>query len=105
MDPRTRDMLNQIDEFLSRSDSASAELWQVLSALRGPDENMPSIKHAMTEPIRTAAFPKTAQVFLYGGWAVPAFFAEPGTSFLHLYEGGAHFRNHAQRAAILLGIA
>ena len=65
MEPDTRKILDQIDEFLLRRDKASRELAAVLSALRGPDNRDEDdytdvTKSYTTIPIRRAAFPKCA---------------------------------------------
>lgn len=60
MHDSTREMLNQIDEFLSKLDEPAAELAAVLTALRGPDTKVPHEgKSNVTIPIRQAALPKT----------------------------------------------
>ncbi len=63
---KLRRILNKIDTVLSASyndDSAvAAKLWDVLSALRGPDSelgNWHKIKDATTSVLRKIAFPKT----------------------------------------------
>lgn len=56
--PKTlRDALDQIQEMLSGK-AYSAELWDVLVALRGPDSRKRKWKYATTAIIRSAAFPK-----------------------------------------------
>lgn len=58
MRPRTlRQALDFIQEMLSDR-SYSLELWNVLTALRGPDSRNRKIKYATTALIRSAAFPK-----------------------------------------------
>ena len=56
--PKTlRQALNQIQDMLD-GQSYSADLWDVLVALRGPDSRDRKIKNATTAIIRSAAFPK-----------------------------------------------
>jgi hypothetical protein len=70
--PKTaREMLDLIDQFLvsppipfSGSDpfgpTEQKALWDVLSALRGPDDMKDAVKHVTTARIRKAAFPLCA---------------------------------------------
>lgn len=56
---RTRELLNELDEFFASEETSfydKQELWSVLSALRGPDDNRGK---EVTIKIRAAAFPKT----------------------------------------------
>lgn len=56
--PRTlRAALDEIQDMLDGK-SYSGELWDVLTALRGPDSRNRKIKYATTAVIRSAAFPK-----------------------------------------------
>jgi hypothetical protein len=55
-----RSVLKRIDEVLARDDSDSEALWNILTALRGPDSDEWELKAATTERIRTVALPKTA---------------------------------------------
>ncbi len=56
--PKTlRGALDQIQKMLTRQ-SYSGDLWDVLSAIRGPDSRDKTIKHATTTVIRSSAFPK-----------------------------------------------
>lgn len=60
------EMLDELDEFFVRSPDAN-KLWDILSALRGPDyhisdfEGAHKVKMQTTVYIRQAAFPKAAQ--------------------------------------------
>jgi len=57
MKPKTlREALDTIQEMLS-GNSYSADLWDVLVSLRGPDSRNKKVKNATTALIRTAAFP------------------------------------------------
>jgi hypothetical protein len=60
MRPMTRQILDVIDRELATGSDAAQELWDVLSALRGPDIGDTGIKEDSTIPIRRAAFPETA---------------------------------------------
>jgi hypothetical protein len=71
----------------------SRALWDVLSALRGPDSNDVAVKARTTEVIRTRAFPCTALTR-----CGPADFAPPGNPLLVDTSGLSyfdHFRMHA----------
>jgi len=58
MMPRTlRAALDQIQDMLDGR-SYSADLWDILTALRGPDSRNRKAKNATTALIRSAAFPK-----------------------------------------------
>ena len=58
MSPKTlRGALNQIQQLLTKQ-PYSADLWDILSAIRGPDSRNRKLKHATTTIIRSAAFPK-----------------------------------------------
>jgi len=58
MSPRTlRAALDQIQDMLDGR-SYSADLWDILTALRGPDSRNRKAKNATTALIRSAAFPK-----------------------------------------------
>lgn len=57
--PAVREMLDKIDVFLSTAPIDEAQqLWDVLTALRGPDDDDPELKSRTTTHIRAAAFPK-----------------------------------------------
>lgn len=113
MTKETRQMLNTIDEFLLRCDVSSGELWDVLTALRGPDDNKwtnyedgtyDSTKDVTTLPIRIAAFPKSAgdknlQARWTCSWYCLPMFVIPITD-----ARMTHFNIHAEAAAKVLGI-
>jgi hypothetical protein len=68
LDNKTRWMLDVIDTFLAEGDSASRDLWDVLTALRGPDDPNPYGsdyaglgRKVRTTRVRAAAFPKVAE--------------------------------------------
>ena len=52
-----RKALDQIDELLL-DPAISSDLWAVLTALRGPDDEDYELKVLYTAPLRTAAFPR-----------------------------------------------
>lgn len=99
-----RKMLDQIDKFLLAGDDQALKLWNVLSALRGPDSGDYNIKESFTEVIRTAAFPATAQS---GARNIPATFAyrDYKTNLGTRQEAQpSHFRSHARAAFEALGL-
>ena len=51
-----RGALRQIERMLTKQ-SYSADLWDILSAIRGPDSRNKTLKHATTTVIRSVAFP------------------------------------------------
>lgn len=51
-------MLKEIDTFLATNPNSN-KLWDILSALRGPDSDDMKVKMATTTAIRRAAFPLT----------------------------------------------
>ena len=63
-------LLNEIDEYLASNEGAK-ELWDVLTALRGPDNHnsyaaADKMKNATTAVIRFIALPKTARTVRSG---------------------------------------
>lgn len=111
-----RGILKQIDAFLVRNqkNEAARDLWNILAALRGPDEpELAGAKSDTTEIIRTAAFPRAAKLEL-GDFKtmVPASFASPGATTVRLpflnrssfSQARRHFRNHASSAATALDL-
>ena len=76
MTPRAKAMLEALDDLFSDPDDAAieaaTEVWDVITALRGPDafEKAPStvLKNYITVPIRRAALPKTTAA-ASGAWA------------------------------------
>ena len=59
MDDRTRTILLAIDRHLAVGDKAASELWDVLTALRGPDSDDADEKDRSTVHVRARAFPRT----------------------------------------------
>lgn len=65
MTEKLRKQLDQIDEWLT--EEGGAQLWDVLTALRGPDNSEDRyLKFLTTNHIRTTAFPKLAQQYWHG---------------------------------------
>lgn len=62
--PKTaRQVLDAIDAYMVDSGvKDSGQLWDVLTALRGPDSQSFGLKHDITCPIRRAAFPRMARL-------------------------------------------
>lgn len=55
-------LMNQIDEVLAEGTSDSADVWALLTALRGPDNKEAMQKHRTTSVLRAKVFPKLAMV-------------------------------------------
>lgn len=53
-------VLDRIDEVLASGGAESRQLWDILTALRGPDSGDIVVKRDYTAPIRAAAFPRSA---------------------------------------------
>ena len=111
MDASTRLLLDAIDKHLTKRDYAAAELWDVLTALRGPDcEEKTGEKDRTTLPIRAAAFPQLAKTHAtknqdwvtcsthsaFPGMRQSAVFVPP--------EDDGHFARHVMAAATVLAI-
>lgn len=108
MEKRTREVLDQIDAVLSKGNVVSEEVWNVLTALRGPDNGESEPKRVATVPIRRAAFPRTTEA--HNNFGSTVFLADFGasTSKYDLNSGydqdDWHFDVHAQNAAQILGL-
>ena len=96
-----REHLDLIDQWLSEPSEHAVALWNVLTALRGPDSRNDPMKSATTAVIRAAAFPLTAQRL----HQIPATFRF-GHNAVTIWEEmrHTHFGHHAVRAAELLGL-
>lgn len=96
-------MLEKLDDFFASDDvevDAKQEVWNVLSALRGPDKREDS-KLYTTVPIRRAAFPRMAATVCY----LPVAFGFPTTEYLGPKEAPVdHFHYHVYQAAVTLGL-
>lgn len=110
-----RDILAKIDTIFAAGSSGESptreetarQLWDVLSALRGPDYESGDDKQATTCIIRAACFPKTfgnSNVRI----CIPAsmnndYSFGPARRF-KITSGNYHFKNHAARAFRVLGL-
>ena len=104
-----RGMLDLIDKFLARCDGESGNLWDVLSALRGPDDDDEITKKKTTIPIRAAAFPKLKKALDSSSrWISGPSNRCPGMGMngVSPYDstGRGHFYTHANGAARVLGL-
>lgn len=117
LDPRfqlAHDLLRTIDSFLAEGDGAARALWDVLSALRGPDqEGAELLKSQTTAVIRTAALPASrvqAERAIRGRTScLPAEFASFETRILpeerikeKLPRQAHHFAYHIRYAVVAL---
>ncbi len=107
MSPKVRNVLSQIDQVLMGLDVDAVALWDVLTALRGPDTpSLWSWKVKTTSRIRAAAFPETAiqdrTHYLLANFDARNYIAvpEPGSGG----EGTEHFFRHMELAAAKLGL-
>jgi hypothetical protein len=103
--PKTlRHALDQIQDMLD-GHSYSADLWDVLVALRGPDSRDRKIKNATTALIRSAAFPKQPclerSVFAHEDSAE---LARRRSSLFAKKLDNNHFREHIAAAFESLGM-
>lgn len=120
MHRKVRRVLDIIDRTLLVGDDAAEELWEILTALRGPDFEGTlepdgrvswSIKEDTTAVIRTAAFPRTARASCIDAIRIGASFAAPGRTLGKVskcavgasYSVG-HFMSHINRAAAALDL-
>lgn len=97
-------LIDLLDRFLAnpyQSADAKASLWNVLTALRGPDSNSFSAKAASTAHIRRAAFPFTTAAIDKGA-AFPASFSTDSRPFSSYADASAHFNSHINMAQIAL---
>lgn len=114
-----RAILDKIDTVLAKHDDTAAELWNVLTALRGPDSSASNNKSVTTVPIRRVAFPLTARVaeenygYLNGaqfgreGYSNDNIFLMNDNIFLMSELGpdeDGHFRAHVEAAGRVLEI-
>lgn len=99
-----REVLDTIDNILAKEDAVSHQLWDVLTALRGPDSANYDDKKNVTIPIRRAAFPITASTVFND----IADFGEENVAYKEIDVTGApaswHFAHHGNNAAFVLGI-
>ncbi len=102
--PKTlREALDQIQEMLSGK-AYSAELWDVLVALRGPDSRNRKLKHATTAIIRSAAFPKRPceerSIYGYDNKVL----TKRRRELFRERKDQNHFRDHVKDSFIALGL-
>ena len=104
--PKVREMLDQIDTFLTtESIDDVRELWNVLTALRGPDvASDHKSKVYATMPIRRAAFPKVVAMHAEGIRFVGAAFLGDEPYVRPEADSDWHFQSHAVSAAHALGL-
>jgi len=98
-------VLNVIDEALAKGNKSSMQIWDVISALRGPDVHGFPSKAKTTVHIRTAALPKTAKTTSYT--TLPISFAHFASPLFDIEAGSLvsdHFRLHIAKAAVVLGL-
>lgn len=111
---RVRKLLDEIDEVLAEGGSGysfnprlstdASDLWQVLTALRGPDSENEELKSTTTAPIRQAAFPKCGRIAIHGfGYTHGAYYGYGNTPFIWA-DAYTHFGQHVNVAAKVLGI-
>ena len=113
MDDRTRTLLMAIDRHLAVGDKAASELWDVLTALRGPDSDGVDEKDRTTLHVRAKAFPVTAAntAARDNGWvwhSAGYHSRFPGMSIGRKgfkLPGISHFGIHIRAAAEVLGLA
>lgn len=116
MNEELRKDLDTIDQMLLKWSGSSATnlygglkhnpLWQVLTALRGPDDLSKTKKDQHTIPVREAAFPKTAAKYgdYWRGFNASSHFPwvepmlKPGAYALD------HFEDHAYRGSRALSL-
>lgn len=108
-----REMLDAIDSFLVEAPVEEARsLWDVLTALRGPDNGNDAVKDETTLPIRRTAFPKMAAMSREAGDAnrtgaifFPYYSSPTGFSdVVRTSRPDGHFFYHTVQAARALGL-
>lgn len=105
MTPKTlRGALDQIERLLTKQ-PYSGDLWDVLSAIRGPDSRNRKLKHATTTIIRSAAFPNRPceERSFYGEDSAKR--AEIRTRLFKSKGDQNHFRQHIRDAFKSLGLS
>ena len=100
MDDRTRTVLMAIDRHLAVGDRAASELWDVLTALRGPDSGDEKKKGQTTIHVRATAFPATVTAGRFPGMTRIGELKSPVRDGLD-----HHFSSHIRAAADVLGMA
>jgi len=103
MTTRLRNELNRIEKFLLKGSADSARLWNVLSALRGPDVSgdvSGDGGKCFTIRVRRNAFPK----LIKNHPGIPAQFDDPSSSGVLPVTQSRHFDNHIRSAFAALGL-
>jgi hypothetical protein len=108
-EPKTaKEMLALLDTFLSDADlTESKKLWDVMTALRGPDNKSDTFKDHYTIPVRVAAFPKLAAMNGRETGSIFYTFDDQHGYRPDSKDGGygsplEHFVQHAHKAAFAL---
>jgi len=99
-------VLDVVDRALAKGDDTSRDVWNVLTALRGPDLGDSAYTHKLqnTIPIRRAALPKTTTGINPADFGCSTDkFIEDDTVYAY-GTGLRHFTRHAVRAAKTLGL-
>lgn len=102
--PEVRAALKTLDTILKRGDNGSQALWDILTALRGPDGADYGKKK--TVEVRARAFPQTSEIAKRNGCGVNGAFMDPANGMLageydeqrFLEVQPHHFRQHIYRA-------
>lgn len=107
--PKLKRLLYRIDTVLAEASDDSIKLWDILTALRGPDALGSLTKNATTAVIRATAFPRTYNSKQEGepfGGAILATFKKDQSGNVAIRQGidGGHFRSHAKYAFHALGL-
>ena len=101
-----KELLHEIDRMLMNGDSEAGKLWDILSALRGPDNHSEAAKEA-TIKVRAAAFPLTAERVnshgKYFSFSNSPLFGSCGYEEKRA-EGGTHFEYHIDTALDALAL-
>lgn len=99
-----REALDQIQDLLD-GHSFSADLWDVLVSLRGPDSRDVKVKNATTAIIRTTAFPKQPclERSVFAHKDTPELARRRSNLFAKKLDNN-HFREHVAAAFESLGL-
>lgn len=103
-----RQVLNVIDVALAKKNDTSTKVWDVLTALRGPDSGAEYMKKETgTVYVRHAAFPKTSKKAdeNFGYLNGAQFSAGAHALVVPSRSEGGHFNGHLRRAAEALELA
>jgi len=99
MRTNVRKALNQIENVLLKNNADSQDLWNILSALRGPDTEEQGLK-SYTIEVRRHAFPKLTTLYtVHKTNKIPASFGWwTFNSDLRPVYSRDHFHNHIRTA-------